>query len=213
MDEVTAAFHGKQINHRRTIQAPLERKFREKQTRESFVKKSREKYESDCVRIRSYTQQITFMNGADLQKVQQKLARTQQTLQANEKDYAGYIKELMESLPAWEKEWKEFCDSCQDLEEERLDFMKDIIWAYANAISTVCVQDDEVQTTPFVQFLAQISLDRTVNASGLLLINSRPKKMLKTSQTNMVQGTRYRSRRTSSHLMGMGSQNDQGHPF
>jgi hypothetical protein len=145
MEEVTAEFHGKQINHRRTVQAPLERKFRDKQVQESYVKKSREKYESDCVRIRSYTQQVTFMTGADLQKVQQKLARTQQTLQGNEKDYARFTKELLELLPAWEKEWKEFCDSCQDLEEERLDFMKDIIWTYANAFSQVCVDDDLVQ--------------------------------------------------------------------
>jgi hypothetical protein len=147
MDEVSAQFHGKQINHRRTVQAPLERKFRDKQVQESYVKKSREKYESDCVRIRSYTQQMTFMTGADLQKVQQKLARTQQTLQGNEKDYSKFTKELLELLPIWEREWKEFCDSCQDLEEERLDFMKDIIWAYANAISTVCVADDLVMST------------------------------------------------------------------
>lgn len=147
MDAVTAEFHTKQINHRRTIQAPLERKSREKQVHESYVKKSREKYESDCVRIRSYRQQITFMTGSDQQKVQQKLARTQQTLQGNEKDYAKFTRELLELLPAWEKEWKEFCDSCQDLEEDRLDFMKDIIWAYANAISTVCVADDLVKLT------------------------------------------------------------------
>ena len=146
MDEVTAAFYGKQINHRRTIQAPLERKSRDKQNQESYVKKSREKYEGDHLRIHSYTQQTTVMTGADLQKVQQKLARAQQTLQGNEKDYGRFTKELLELLPIWEKEWKEFCDSCQDLEEERLDFMKDIIWAYANAFSTVCVEDDVVQS-------------------------------------------------------------------
>lgn len=32
----------------------------------------------------------------------------------------------------------------QDLEEDRLTLMKDIIWAYANAISQVCVEDDGV---------------------------------------------------------------------
>jgi hypothetical protein len=147
MDEVTAEFHVKQINHRRSVQVPVERKFRDKQGQESYVKKSREKYETDCVRIRSYTQQVTFMTGADLQKVQQKLARTQQTLQGNEKDYARFTKELLELLPTWEKEWKEFCDSCQDLEEDLLEFMKDVVWAYANSISTACVADDLVQST------------------------------------------------------------------
>lgn len=144
LESMTAQFHQKQINHRRNIQAPLERKFKDKQIQESYVKKSREKYESDCLRIRSYSQQTTYMTGTDLQKVQQKLARTKQTMQGNERDYSKFTNDLLELVPIWEKEWKEFCDSCQDLEEERLDFMKDILWTYANAVSTVCVADDQV---------------------------------------------------------------------
>lgn len=141
----TANFHLKQINHRRTVQAPLERKFKEKQIQESYVKKSREKYEGDCQRINSYTQQAAYMQGSDLVKVQQKLQRTKQTIQGNEKDFAKFSKDLLDLLIPWEKEWKEYCDSCQDLEEERMDFMKDIIWSYVNCISTICVADDQVR--------------------------------------------------------------------
>lgn len=126
------------------MQAPLERKFKERQVQESYVKKSREKYESDCLRIRSYSQQATYMQGTDLQKVQQKLLRTKQTMQGNERDFTKFTKELLEMLPGWEREWKEFCDSCQDLEEDRIDYMKDVVWTYANAISTICVADDQV---------------------------------------------------------------------
>jgi hypothetical protein len=32
----------------------------------------------------------------------------------------------------------------QDLEEERIDFMKNSLWAFANIASTVCVSDDAV---------------------------------------------------------------------
>lgn len=140
----TAQFHQKQINHRRTIQAPLERKFKEKQVQESYVKKSREKYEADCLRINSYSQQLGYMQGSDLIKVQQKLQRTKQTMIGNERDFTRFTKELKDMIQIWEKEWKDFCDLCQDLEEERLDFMKDILWAYANDISTICVADDQV---------------------------------------------------------------------
>ncbi|KAF8911561.1 SH3 domain-containing protein [Gymnopilus junonius] len=139
----TAQFHQKQVNHRRNVQAPLERKFKEKQVQESYVKKSREKYEADCLRINSYTQQATYMQGSDLQKVQQKLERTKQTMIGNERDYAKFTKDLTQLLQIWEKDFKDFCDSCQDLEEERIDFMKDIIWAYANDVSTICVADDQ----------------------------------------------------------------------
>lgn len=50
---------------------------------------------------------------------------------------------LEDSTRKWEYEWKEFCDHVQDMEEERLDFVKDNIWIYANAVSSVCVTDDE----------------------------------------------------------------------
>ena len=144
LEAQTADFHSKQVSHRRSIQAPLERKFKEKQAQESYVKKSREKFEADCQRIGSFTHQATYMQGIDLAKVQQKLNRTRQTIQGNERDYAKFSKDLLDLLVPWEKEWKEYCDSCQDLEEERMDFMKDIIWIYVNLVSTICVHDDQV---------------------------------------------------------------------
>ncbi|KAH6910412.1 SH3 domain-containing protein [Coprinopsis sp. MPI-PUGE-AT-0042] len=142
LEAPTAQFHAKQVNHRRNQQAVVEKKFKAKQTQEAYVAKAKEKYDADCVRINSYSQQSGYMTGKDLDRITMKLQRARQTVEANEKDLAGFTKSLVEVLPEWEAEWKNFCDSCQDLEEERLDFMKDVIWAYANDISTVCVADD-----------------------------------------------------------------------
>jgi hypothetical protein len=137
-----AAFNAKQVHHKKTNQAMIEKEYRAKQTQESYVNTAREKYEADCVRINSYTAQSTLVQGKDLEKIQSKLERAQQTVQANERDFANFAK----ALQKWEKNWKEFCDSCQDLEEERMRFMKDRMWDYANAVSTVCVSDDEVSS-------------------------------------------------------------------
>ncbi|KAJ7198479.1 SH3 domain-containing protein [Mycena pura] len=133
----------KQLLHRKNMQSPLEKRFKLKQTQESYVLKAREKYESDCLRIQSYTQQIEVNPGKDMERLQLKLKRAQQTVQANEKDFASFTKTVLDMIPPWEKDWKEYCDTCQDLEEDRLDFMKDIIWMYANAVSTLCVSDDQ----------------------------------------------------------------------
>ncbi|KAF7289213.1 SH3-domain-containing protein [Mycena indigotica] len=133
----------RQINHRKNVQSPLEKRFKVKQTQESYVLKAREKYESDCLRIASYTQQIEVNPGKDVERLNLKLKRAQQTVQANEKDFASFTKTVLDMIPAWEKDWKEYCDASQDLEEDRLDFMKDIIWMYANAVSTLCVSDDQ----------------------------------------------------------------------
>lgn len=137
-------FLNKQQHHKKAIQAAVEKEHKAKQIQESYVNKAREKYESDCMRINSYTAQSTLMQGKDLDKIMLKLERAQQTVQANEKDFAHFARALQDTVQKWEVTWKAFCDSCQDLEEERVEFTKDNMWAYANAISTVCVADDEV---------------------------------------------------------------------
>lgn len=138
------AFLNKQIEHKRNRQAPVEKLYKTKQTREGYVTKAKEKYESDCLRINGLTAQATLSQGRDLDKIQQKLERSRQTVQANERDFANFARALQETTIEWEREWKEFCDRSQDLEEDRLDFLRDHLWAYANAISTVCVNDDQV---------------------------------------------------------------------
>jgi len=140
----TAAFFAKQQHHKKTYQTAIEKEFKIKQTREQHATKAREKYEADCLRINSFTAQSTLVQGKDLEKIHLRLERAQQTVQVNENEYAQFSRVLQETTQKWEQDWKAFCDSCQDLEEERMEFMKDNMWAYANSVSTVCVTDDEV---------------------------------------------------------------------
>ncbi|RDB25066.1 Septation protein imp2 [Hypsizygus marmoreus] len=139
----TSVIHAKQVNHRRNVQAAVEKKFKAKQTQESYVSKAKEKYDGDCLRIASYTQQSSFAQGKDLERIQLKLKRAQQTVQANEKDLGNFTKTLLDMMPGWEADWKDFCDACQDLEEDRMEFMKDTLWNYANEVSILCVNDDQ----------------------------------------------------------------------
>ena len=127
-------------------QAHIEKSFKAKQTQEAYVEKAREKYESDCVKINSYTAQSSLVQGRDLEKIQLKLERARATVGSNERDYASFARALADTCSRWEREWKAFCDGVQDLEEERTEFIKDNIWAYANSVSTVCVSDDEVRS-------------------------------------------------------------------
>ncbi|KAL0955639.1 hypothetical protein HGRIS_001872 [Hohenbuehelia grisea] len=143
LEAKTATFLNRQVHHRKVVQSGIEKEFKAKQTQESYVNKAREKYEADCLRINSYTAQSTLVQGKDLEKVQLKLERAQQTVQQNERDFANFAKALGDTTLKWEQDWKVFCDMCQDLEEGRMEFMRDNLWAYANAVSTVCVSDDE----------------------------------------------------------------------
>ncbi|OSC97342.1 hypothetical protein PYCCODRAFT_1399063 [Trametes coccinea BRFM310] len=143
LEGATSTFLARQQQHKRGIQAQIEKEFKNKQTQEGYVARAREKYEADCVRINSYTAQSNLIQGRDLEKVHLKLERAQQTVQANQRDYANFARALQDTMVKWEQSWKAFCDSCQDMEEDRIEFMKDNMWAYANAVSTVCVSDDE----------------------------------------------------------------------
>lgn len=144
LEAPTNALMNRQLYHKKNHQSAIEREFKMKQQQESHVNRAREKYENDCMRINAYTAQATIMQGKELEKIQSKLERAQQTVGANEQDFQKFTRILQETTARWEVDWKEFCDRCQDIEEERVEFMKDNMWAYANAVSTVCVSDDEV---------------------------------------------------------------------
>ncbi|KAI5990979.1 hypothetical protein EDD15DRAFT_2450643 [Pisolithus albus] len=92
------------------------KEFHTKQTREQHASKAREKYESDCIRNNSYTARSTLVQGQDLEKIYSKLERAQQTVQINENDYAQFTRVLQETQ---------------------------FMWSYVNAVSAVCVSDDE----------------------------------------------------------------------
>ncbi|KAJ7074327.1 SH3 domain-containing protein [Mycena amicta] len=139
----TSAFYAKQQHHKKTYQSGIEKEFKAKQLQEGYVAKAREKYETDCMRINSYTAQLGLVQGKDAERIHLKRDNTQRTVQQNERDFLHFSRALAETTAKWEADWKVFCDSCQDLEDERIEFMKDNMWAYANAVSTVCVSDDE----------------------------------------------------------------------
>ena len=68
----------------------------------------------------------------------------EQTVQVNEAEYKNYLKALKDTQTKWVGEWKAWCDLAQDLEEERIDFTRNALWSYVNAVSLICVKDDEV---------------------------------------------------------------------
>ncbi|KAJ3980619.1 SH3 domain-containing protein [Lentinula detonsa] len=143
LENQATTFCTKQNYHKKVYQAAIEKEFKVKQTQESHVKKAREKYEQDCMRINSLTAQSTLVQGRDLEKIQVKLEKAQGTVQTNERDFANFARAFQDTVAKWEQDWKTFCDTCQDVEDDRMEFMKDNMWAYANAVSTVCVSDDE----------------------------------------------------------------------
>lgn len=100
--------------------------------------------------------------GQEERKNKAKMEKTQIQLASTNNEYEAAVKALEETTGRWNRDWKAACDVClsrrskhlckvtnvaqkfQDLEEERLDFMKSSLWTFANVASTVCVSDDAV---------------------------------------------------------------------
>ncbi|WFD41870.1 formin-binding protein [Malassezia psittaci] len=130
-------------NVRRPAQVATTKLYKHKQMQMQYVQRAREKYEQDCTKINAYTAQSNLVQGKELDKLMSKLERVQGTVTTNDKDYQSYVRALQDTTYKWNSEWKSFLDVCQDVEEERQDFLKTNLWSFENAISSVCVTDDE----------------------------------------------------------------------
>jgi hypothetical protein len=99
--------------------------------------------------------------GQEERKINAKLEKTKIQVSSTSNDYEAAVKALEETTGRWNRDWKIACDASllpsslnehrltetqkfQDLEEERIDFFKNNLWAFANISSTVCVSDDAV---------------------------------------------------------------------
>ena len=141
-EEPLAAFAGGIKERRKIVQTTVERLFKTKQQQTATVNKCRDRYEQDCLRIKGYLAQGHMVMGQEERRNKAKLEKTQINMASNSQEYEAAVKVLEDTTGRWNKEWKAACDKFQDLEEERIDFTKSSLWAFANIASTVCVSDD-----------------------------------------------------------------------
>ncbi|MBW0476524.1 hypothetical protein O181_016239 [Austropuccinia psidii MF-1] len=105
--------------------------------------KARQKYESDAIATSGYVTQLQLAQGRDSDKVSNKLDKVNMSIKLTEKEYRNLNKNLQDTTNKWNMQWKLFCDLIQDMEEDRIDFIRNTLWDYANGISAICVTEDE----------------------------------------------------------------------
>ncbi|KAI9663391.1 MAG: hypothetical protein M1831_002675 [Alyxoria varia] len=142
LDEQLAAFAGGMKERRKIVQTGIEKLLKVKTQQSATVNKARDRYEQDCLKIKGYLAQGHMVMGQEERKNKAKLEKTQIQLSTTSNEYEAAVKVLEETTGRWNRDWKGACDKFQDLEEERVDFMKSSLWSFANIASTVCVSDD-----------------------------------------------------------------------
>lgn len=128
VEQPTAEFATRLVNLKKGLQGSVEKSYRNKGLQEGHVAKvscgsqrgkpvhqlkqlqAKERYESDCLKLNSYTANAALTQGKDLEKLQGKLERVRQTIGGNEQDFRQFVKVLEGTTAKWENEWRGFCD-------------------------------------------------------------------------------------------------------
>src|SRR5690349_17788670 len=142
LEEPLAAFAGGMKERRKIVQTGIEKLLKVKTQQTAAVNKARDRYEQECLKIKGYLAQGHMVMGQEERKNKAKLEKTQINVATSNTEYESAVKILEETTGRWNRDWKAAADKFQDLEEERLDFTKSSLWAFANIASTVCVSDD-----------------------------------------------------------------------
>ncbi|TVY75659.1 Septation protein imp2 [Lachnellula suecica] len=142
LEEPLAAFAGAMKERRKIVQGGIEKLLKVKVQQTHQVNKTRDRYEQECLKIKGYLAQGHMVMGQEERKNKAKLEKTQINIATSNTEYENAVKALEETTGRWNRDWKAAADKFQDLEEERLDFMKSSLWSFANIASTVCVSDD-----------------------------------------------------------------------
>ncbi|KAI9496995.1 hypothetical protein BDB00DRAFT_785100 [Zychaea mexicana] len=97
------------------------------------VKRARQAYLDECNNLKNYAGD---RQGDELMQIKQKTA----TVDHEYKLSVGILESVTKH---WVDEWKESCNTFQELEEKRLNYLSGTLLAYANMISNVYTIDDQ----------------------------------------------------------------------
>ncbi|KNZ64021.1 uncharacterized protein VP01_1075g9 [Puccinia sorghi] len=143
LEAKTTEFINKRDGVRKNPQASIEKLHKRIAELRVLQEKARKKFETDAIAVSGYSAQMYLVQGRELDKISAKLDKAQGSIGVTEKDYRVLTQNLEDTTQTWNLQWKSFCDLIQDLEEDRIDFVRSSLWDFANALSTICMLEDE----------------------------------------------------------------------
>ncbi|CAH7668912.1 hypothetical protein BY996DRAFT_6430599 [Phakopsora pachyrhizi] len=143
LESKVSEFVNRRDGVRRNPQISIEKLHKRALELKSLQEKARKKFEADAIAVSGYNAQLHLVQGREMDKVSSKLDKAQGSIGITEKEYKVLTKSLEETSEEWNFQWKSFCDLVQDLEEDRIEFMRSSLWDYTNGVSTVCALEDK----------------------------------------------------------------------
>ncbi|KAJ3068989.1 hypothetical protein HDU98_007915 [Podochytrium sp. JEL0797] len=143
LEKPVSDFLNQQSVVRKNHHANVERRLKSKANMTLTAQKARSRYTSKCQEVNQLLVPQPNLPPKDAEKHQLRLEKAQQQANQNDLEYMSSVERQGAAHAHWEEDYRVACSEFQKLEEERIDYLKGRLWAYANIISTLCVADDE----------------------------------------------------------------------
>ncbi|KAJ2609593.1 formin-binding protein [Coemansia sp. RSA 1365] len=143
IEKPLSTFITDQRNKRRGQTTIIQKTEGDRNTLRSQVRKLQDKRRSDTKKVGDLELQANGLQGMGDPKLRAKLERAQMQQKSTENEYVDVRNKLKEADNQWFNVWRSACDVFQVLEEERLEYLKTVLWSYTNLVSSCCVADDE----------------------------------------------------------------------
>ncbi|KAI6646953.1 protein kinase C and casein kinase substrate in neurons protein 2-like [Oopsacas minuta] len=137
-------FHIRQREERKKAEDTVKRAQAHKRRCFDNHNRAKRDYETKCREAdKAEELALTHQGTKDSEKVNNKHRRAKESSEAADHQYKETVVVLEEARVHWEREYELCCVKFQALEEERVDFLRNIIWIFTNILSQACVHVDE----------------------------------------------------------------------
>lgn len=140
---------GKDISH------ALKTSWQDLETLKSKCDKKSAKYKEIWNKLNSIKITMMTMDAIETQKFNDKIKKLKKEMITVRSETWESVKQYNNKVDDWSQLWWDSCSELQKMEESKFKFMKANLWDFANEISTVCVDQDQLAE------LMRVSLQNT----------------------------------------------------
>ncbi|KAL9985653.1 hypothetical protein ACROYT_G008079 [Oculina patagonica] len=147
LEQCVRNFREMQRNKRKPVEEAVKRAQRNKRTCFDTTFKNKKNYEQRCHDVdiaEEALKRSVSLASKDEEKLRTKLGRAKTAVEQADSAYQNSVRSLDDARVLWEKEMEQCCNCFQNLEEERIAFLRNAMWAYTNTSSMNCVKVDEI---------------------------------------------------------------------
>eukprot|EP00111_Clytia_hemisphaerica_P011793 TCONS_00034645-protein len=144
--QTVQAFREKQKNERNKIDDKMKRLQKEKRNAYDIVLKSKKLYEQRCKESdsckREYENKASYTPKEE-DRLKKNIGKAKTNVENTDSSYQSHVKNLEDSRLRWLLEMEDSCNIFEQMELDRIKFLRNQIWLYTNHGSSLAVEIDE----------------------------------------------------------------------